>query len=64
MITKSQVVLDTENENVKIVLRTSGTNVLQTIKQVSETSGEVPTGESITVETVTITRTLLTIATE
>ena len=55
----NQTILDTENPNIKIGLRTNGTQ-LQTFKQVTSTTGEENIDADTTVEIITITRTLLT----
>jgi hypothetical protein len=54
-----QAILNTDNENVKIVLRANNGN-LDTIRQITTTTGEISQGNGDTVETITITRTLLT----
>lgn len=54
-----QTILDTENENVKIILRANA-GQLQTLRQITATSGEVAQENGDTVETITITRTVLT----
>lgn len=54
-----QAILDTDNENVKIVLRANNGN-LDTIRQITVTTGEISQNNGDTIETITITRTLLT----
>jgi len=56
----NQTILETDDPNVKIVLKTSGSTVLNAIRQVTSTTGEEATGVGETTETVTIVRTLLT----
>lgn len=54
-----QAILDTDNPNVKIVLRANNGN-LETIRQVTSTTGEIEEENGVTVEQITITRTVLT----
>lgn len=57
----NQTILDTENENIKLILRTNANNI-EHLRQVTSTSGEITDANdlSVTVETITITRTILT----
>jgi hypothetical protein len=55
----NETILPTENPNVKQLLRATEDN-FQVWKQTTSTSGELPTGEGETTETITITRRLLT----
>lgn len=52
-------IFNTENPNVKIVQRAKDGN-LETLRQITATTGEVSQTNGDTVETITITRTLLT----
>ena len=54
-----QAILDTDNENVKLVLRATNGN-LETIRQITASTGEISQENGDTIETITITRTLLT----
>ena len=56
----NQVILDTDDENVKMIIRTAGIAGVQFVKQVTETGPEEATGEGETQQHITITRTLLT----
>lgn len=51
-------ILSTENENVKIILRANN-GQLETLRQITATTGEVTQPNGDTVETITITRTIL-----
>lgn len=55
----TEQIYDTENANVKIIVRAKEGH-LQTLRQITATSGEVLQPNGDTVETITITRTLLT----
>ncbi|WP_445454112.1 hypothetical protein [Flavobacterium sp. 25HG05S-40] len=54
-----QTILDTDNDNVKLVLRATNGN-LETIRQITASTGEISQENGDTIETITITRTLLT----
>lgn len=56
----NQVILDTDDTNVKLLLRTSGSTILNAVRQVTSTTGEEATGAGETTETITVVRTLLT----
>ncbi len=53
-----QAILSTENDNVKIVLRAVN-GQLETLRQITATTGEVTQPNGDTVETITVTRTIL-----
>lgn len=52
-------IFDTENPNVKIVQRPRN-GQLETLRQITATTGEVSQDNGDTIETITITRTVLT----
>jgi len=54
-----EVIINTESDSVKIVMRAKEGH-LQIIRQITATTGEVSELNGDTVETITITRTLLT----
>lgn len=53
------VILDTDDENTKLLIKAGG-GAVQTWEQVTTTTGEEATGAGETTETITIVRTLLT----
>lgn len=55
----NQTILDTENNDVKHLIKATAESV-QFWKQTTSSTGEVPTDEGETTETITIIRTLLT----
>jgi hypothetical protein len=56
----TETLFDTENPNIKLGFRVNG-NQLEHFKQVTSTTGEEMIDENTTEETVTITRTILTL---
>jgi hypothetical protein len=56
----TETLFDTENPNIKLGLRVNG-NQLEHFKKVTSTTGEEIIDENTTEETVTITRTILTL---
>jgi len=54
-----QAILDTDNPNVKLIQRANNGN-LETLRQITSTTGEISQDNGDTIETITVTRTLLT----
>lgn len=54
----NQVILDTDNPDVKMIMRTSGASI-QFMKQETEKGAEVPISEGVTEQTIVVTRTIL-----